>query len=181
MITAFIGLPLPRDVADVLVKAQGGLHAGEPVPRECFFVAVAALGEVTEDALGAIRRELAQVRVGPFYLNVAGVDTTGGGDTRIVYAGTDTPRGLKELHAQASRAVRKAGLPLPPERAAPHITIAEFGALGPNDLQQIMSFLSRREALKAGPLPVTDFALIVLREDDEGLVQETLQTYPLSL
>lgn len=75
----------------------------------------------------------------------------------------------------------KAGLPLKPERLAPYVTIAEFDELGPNDLRGIMSFLSRRAALRAGPFPATDFNLIVIREDKEGLVQEVLETYPLSL
>lgn len=181
MITAFVGLPLPRDVADVLEKAQGGLHAGEMVPKECFFVSVVELGVQPEAMIEAIRRALTNVRVGPFYMNVAGVNTLGGNAPRMVYAGTDTPNGLKQLHTQVTREVRKAGLPLALERVAPFIAIAEFDELGPNDLRQIMSFLSRREALKAGPFPVTDFNLIVMREDEEGLVQEVLESYPLSL
>jgi len=181
MITAYVGLPLPCDVADVLEKAQGGLHADEMVPKECFFTSIVELGELADDVIGDIRWALANVRVGPFYMNVTGVDTLGGNAPRVVYAGTDTPNGLKELHTQICREVRKAGVPLALERLAPFITIAEFDELGPNDLRQIMSFLSRREAMKVGPFPVTDFNLIVMREDEEGLVQEVLESYPLSL
>jgi 2'-5' RNA ligase len=191
MITAFVGLPVPRDVADVLEKAQGGLHAGELVPKACFFVSVVELGVVPEAVIDDIRRALADVRVGPFYMNVSGVNTQGvnspgdntqgGNAPRVVYAGTDTTNGLKTLYTQVTRLVRKAGLPLDPGRVAPSITIAEFDELGPGDLRQIMSFLSRREALRAGPFPVTDFSLIVMREDPAGLVQEVLETYPLSL
>lgn len=181
MMTAFVGLPLPRDVADVLEKAQAGLHAGVMVPRECFFVSVVELGELPEAMVDTVRAALAQIRVGPFYMNVDGVDTQGGNAPRMVYAGTDTPRGLRELHGEVCRELRKAGLPLKPERLAPYVTIAEFDELGPNDLREIMSFLSRRAALRAGPFPATDFNLIVMREDKEGLVQEVLESYPLSL
>lgn len=181
MITGFVGLPLPREVADVLEKAQGGLHAGEPVPRECFFVSVVALGELSEEMLGTVRRALAEVRAGPFYLSIDGVDTQGGKAPRVVHAGTDTPRGLRDLHTEVCRTVRKAGLPLEPQQPAPSVAIAEFDELGPNDLREIMSFLSRREALHAGPFAVTDFDLIVMRETGEGLVQEAVESYPLSL
>ncbi len=181
MITAYVGLPLPRDVADVLEKAQGGLHAGMMVPKECFFITIADLGELTEAALADVRKALADVRVGPFYMNVSGVSTHGGNAPRVVFAGTDTPNGLKKLHNLVMREVRKAGLPLEHAQFVPYISIAEFDELGPNDLRQIMSFLSRREALAAGPFPVTDMQLIVMRDGPEGLVQETLETWPLSL
>jgi len=181
MITAYVGLPLPREVAGVLEKAQGGLHAGEMVPKECFFISVVDLGVQKQAAIDDIRNALGEVRVGPFYMNVVGVKTRGGKAPRVVVAGTDTPSGLKKLRDQAMRRIRDAGLPLEPERFVPYITIAEFDELGPNDLRQIMSFLSRREALKAGPFPVTDFNLIVTREGEEGLVQEVLESYPLSL
>ncbi|MEM9059786.1 MAG: RNA 2',3'-cyclic phosphodiesterase [Pseudomonadota bacterium] len=155
----FVGLPVPRDIVDVLEKAQGGLHAGEPERRENFHVWLTELGELSEPQLEKVREALARVAVGPFYIQVDGLGTIGGNAPTVLYAELDQPRGLKSLHRLVGREAREAGLSVAHARVDPHIPVARFGDMGQHDLKQIMSFLSRRASLSAGPFPVTDFNL----------------------
>lgn len=180
MITACVALPIPSEVAEVLEKAQEGLHAGELLPREAFFVTVVDLGEVSAGDLRTIEGALHEVRQSPFYVKVSGVGTQGS-DPRIVHAETDRAPGMENLHSQVGRALRKAGIPLEISRLAPRITIAEFPEMGQHDMRHIMSFLSRREGMEAGRFPATDFQLIAMHDTEEGLMQETVATYQLRL
>lgn len=180
MPAASVVLPLPRDVRDILGKAQGGLHAGRPVPPEHLSLPLADLGDLPEDRLAAVRAGLAEVATGPFYVRIEGLGTLGGNAPHTLYAEAELAPGLKDLHALVRRAVRDAGVALDYQRWTPHVPIARFEALGQHDLKQIMSFLSRRAALSAGPFPVTEFELVSVRPGPDGPEREVIETYPLS-
>lgn len=125
----------------------------------------------------AVRKKLADVSTGPFWIKLEGLGTLGGNAPHTLYAEADLARGLKDLHTLVGRAVREAGVPLDYQKWTPHVPMARFDALGQHDLKQIMSFLSRRAALSAGPFAVTDFELVALPADAEP---EVLESYSLS-
>jgi 2'-5' RNA ligase len=180
MAAASVVLPLPRDVTDILGKALGGLHVGRHVPPGQMHLPLAELGDQPDDALDAVRAGLAGVSTGPFYVRLEGLGTLGGNAPRLLYAEAGLEPGLKDLHTLVGRAVREAGVPLQYQKWTPHVPLAHFDGLGQHDLKQIMSFLSRRAALSAGPFPVTDFELVALRPGAHGPEPEVLETYPLS-
>ncbi|MEM7213672.1 MAG: RNA 2',3'-cyclic phosphodiesterase [Pseudomonadota bacterium] len=161
----FIGSPVPRDIVDILEKAQGGLHAGLPEKRKNFHVWLGDLGEQSDDAITKVCEALERVKVGPFYLSFEGLGTLGGNAPTVLYAELEQSKGLKSLHRLVGREVREAGVSMPHARVDPHIPMAHFGEIGQHDLKQIMSFLSRRAALTGGPFPVTDFNLYRYGED----------------
>lgn len=177
MVAAAVVLPLPGEVVDALTKALGGLHAGRPVPPEAMSLPLAELGEPSDAVLDAVRQKLAEVSTGPFWIKLEGLGTLGGNAPHTLYAEADLARGLKDLHTLVGRAVREAGVPLDYQKWTPHVPMARFDALGQHDLKQIMSFLSRRAALSAGPFAVTDFELVALPADAEP---EVLESYSLS-
>lgn len=180
MPAAFVVLPLPREVRDVLATAQGGLHAGSPVPPDQLNLPLADLGDQPEDRLTAVRTALAEVAPGPFHVKLQGVGTLGGNSPHTLYAEAELSPGLKDLHALVRRALRDVDIVLDYQRWTPHVPIARFEALGQHDLKQIMSFLSRRAGLSAGPFPVTDFELIVHRPGPGGPVTEVIESFALS-
>ena len=179
MVAALVVLPLPKDVGDVLEKALGGLHAGRPVPRAQMNLPLAALGDLPEAVLDAVKRKLGEVSTGPFWIKLEGLGTLGGNAPHTLYAEAELARGLKDLHTLVGRAVREAGVALEYQKWTPHVPLARFDGLGQHDLKQIMSFLSRRAALSAGPFPVTDFELIAPPATPDA-EPEVLETYPLS-
>ncbi len=175
-----VGIPLPRDVTEILAKAQGGLHAGEPVPPECFYLLIADLGEQPNLIIDKLRTALEAVGGAPFYVKLEGLGTIGGQRPTELYAEAELPAGLKALHKSVGVVVREAGVELAYQRYTPRVVLAEFPEIGQHDLKQIMSFLSRRQSLSAGPFPVTQYCLYALRETEEGTVQETISTYELT-
>ena len=170
-----VGVPLPRDIAEVLEKAQGGLHTGRLVGRADMHVQLADLGPQPEEKTAAVAEALQKVEAGPFYLSLEGLGMRGGAAPDTLYAEADLPAGLKTLHKQVGRAVRLAEVELAHERYTPYVALARFGALGAHDLKQIMSFLSRRMSLSAGPFPVTDFQLY----ECDGTGQSTRASFAL--
>lgn len=180
MPAASVVLPLPREVREILARAQEGLHAGRAVTPEQLALPLADLGDQPEAALSEVRTALAEVSPGPFYVRLQGLGTLGGNAPHTLYAEAELSPGLKDLHAMVRRALRDAGVAVDYQRWTPHVPLARFEALGQHDLKQIMSFLSRRAALSAGPFPVTEFELVAVRPGTDGPVAEVVETYPLS-
>lgn len=180
MTEAIVGIPLPRDVVDVLARAQGGLAVGRHVAPEDLTLSLADLSEVPDETLAAVRRGLGGVSANAFSLAVEGLDTTGGNAPVAVSAAVPLTPSLKDLHARVGQAVREAGVPLAYQKYTPSIVLSRFAAMGQHDLKQIMSFLSRRSGLKAGPFLVSEFALYAVVAGEDGPRLEVIEDYPLS-
>lgn len=176
----FIGIPVPRDIADILEKAQGGLHAGTPERRANFHIWLGDLGDVPDDKIDDVCGALERVALGPFYLSFEGLGTLGGNAPTVLYAELEKAKGLKSLHRLVGREVRETGIQMPHARVDPHIPIARFGEMGQHDLKQIMSFLSRRAALSGGPFPVTEFNLYRVGTEAEP-DNEVIKSFVVSL
>ena len=180
MASYFIGAPVPRDISEKLEKALGGLHAGVPERSKNFHILLGDLGEQPDDVIDGICEALERVAIGPFYLSVEGLGTLGGNAPTVLYAELEQAKGLKSLHRLVGREVREAGVSMAHARVDPHIPMARFGDMGQHDLKQIMSFLSRRAALTAGPFPVTDFNLY-RAGTDEAPDNEIVKSFVVSL
>ncbi|MEO1492385.1 MAG: hypothetical protein AAFV19_09575 [Pseudomonadota bacterium] len=180
MLSIFIGVPLPRDVVSVLEKAQGGLTVGYKVPPAALHVPVVDLGEHIGPVIDRLKTELGRVRAAPFYLQIDGLNTEGGSAPSAIYAEVDQPRGLKTMRGAITEAVRDADVPVPYEKYTPMVVLAEFDEMGTHDLKQIMSFLSRRQGLSAGPFPVTAFCLYTWRIEANQPVLEIIETFELT-
>lgn len=180
LVHAVVGIPLPRDVTQALEKAQGGIAVGRPVAAKGMHIGLADLGEHLGPGIQAVREKLHAVEVGPFYLKIEGLGTRGGQAPTEVYAEVEAASKLKELHKMVGRAVRLAGVELSHERFTPGAAMVRFTDLAQHDLKQIMSFLSRRAGLSAGPFPVTDFALYAVKDDGRAIAHEVIETYELS-
>ncbi|MEM7423263.1 MAG: RNA 2',3'-cyclic phosphodiesterase [Pseudomonadota bacterium] len=175
----YVGLPISKGVASTLEKAQGGLHAGLMVPPSEMHVTVADLGEQSEDLVEPIKRELGAISLPPVNIEIDGLGTIGGNAPEELYAEVKTEAGLKNLNKMVGRAVREAGVPLAHTRYVPRVTMARFGAMGQHDLKQIMSFLSRRAALSAGPFMVMDFNLYGISDGPTGPEHTIVETFAL--
>lgn len=176
----FVGLPLPRDIVTVLEKAQGGLSVGFKVPPAALHIPVLDLGEHIGPVIDRLKQELSRVSAAPFYLQIEGLNAEGGSAPTAIYAEVDQPRGLKATRGAITEAVRDADVPVPYEKYAPMIVLAEFDQMGTHDLKQIMSFLSRRQGLSAGPFPVTAFSLYAWKIENNQPMLDVLETFELT-
>lgn len=181
MKTAIVGVPIPAEVRAALEKAQGGLHTGDFVAADNMHVNVADIGEQPDWMIDKLVAALTQVEVGPFYIKIDGLGTEGGTAPTEIYAEVEDATLLKKLHRQVTRVARVEGVDIPHQKWTPGVTLARFGELGQHDMKQIMSFLSRRVGLSAGPFPATEFVLWEVKQDGGRTVHEPIQTYRLRM
>lgn len=181
MIRAFIGIPLPDEVAGDLEAVQAGIPAGRAVPRENFHVTLAFLGTQPRPVLEDAHDALDAVRTPGFRLRIEGLGMFGGPRPRVLFAQVAAEPGLSQLRRKVLRAVHEAGIEIARERFHPHVTLARFGdGLRGEDAAEIQGFVGRRIGVRAGPFTVGSFVLYRSHLGRAGPVYEALAEYPLT-
>ena len=181
MIRAFVGIPLPGEVADALVAAQAGIPSGREVAYGNFHVTLAFLGEQPEPIVEEAHHALAAVRAPSFPLRIEGLGMFGGARPRVLFAEVVPEPGLSHLHRKVLRAVHEAGIEMARQRFHPHVTLARFGndGLRGDEAAEIQGFVARRVGLVAGPFEVERFILYRSYLGRAGAAYEPLAEYPL--
>lgn len=181
MIRAFVGIPLPEEVADVLEAAQAGMPAGRVVPAENFHITIAFLGEQPRPVLEDAHDALDEVRAPGFSLRIEGLGMFGGDRPRVLFASVAPEPGLELLRRKVQRAVRGAGIDLARARFHPHVTLARFGdGLRGEAAAEMQSFVARRVGVRAGPFSVDRFVFFRSHLGRSGPTYEALAEYPLA-
>ncbi|MEM8842873.1 MAG: RNA 2',3'-cyclic phosphodiesterase [Pseudomonadota bacterium] len=168
MIRAFVALVLPEDLRDAVAGVQAGLGVGREVPVENLHLTLAFLGDHPRPVLEDLHLALEDIGHAPISLCLDGVDVFGGATPRAVYAGVKPSAELKALRDKVHRAAKTAGITPDHRRFHPHVTLARFGDLAPDDRGELDQFIARRLGETAGPFLVPSF----------GLYRSTLRTGP---
>lgn len=180
MIRAFVGVPVPPEVARELEAAQAGLPAGRAVAPENFHLTLAFVGEHRGTVIEDVHHALEPIRSPGFELVVDGLGTFGGEIPRILFANVIAEPALSALRKKVRRAVREAGIELPHERHQPHITLARMGReLNGEDALALQGFVARRIGRVRATFPVTEFCLYESKLGRSGPVYSVLAEYPL--
>ena len=182
MIRAFVGIPLPGEVADALVAAQAGIPSGREVPHDNFHVSLAFLGEQPEPVVEEAHHALGAVRAPSFPLRIEGLGMFGGARPRVLFAEVLPEPGLLHLHRKVMRAVHEAGIELARQPFRPHVTLARFGndGLRGEEAAEMQAFVARRVGLIAGPFDIERFFLYRSYLGRAGATYEPLAEYPLT-
>ncbi|CAN5684322.1 RNA 2',3'-cyclic phosphodiesterase [soil metagenome] len=180
MIRAFVGLPLPDDIASRLVAAQAGLPAGRPVAFGNLHRAFAFLGEHPAPGLEDFHHALDAFRLPAFALTLAGLGLFGGARPRVLYAEARPEPALTRLRDKTLQAARSAGIRLERERFHAHVTLARLNAaLTPEEAEKLRAFAARGAGLRAGPFTAARFVLFRSRLCREHPSYEEMASYPL--
>ena len=112
MIRAFVGLPVPREIARDLEAAQAGLPVGNPVASENFHITLAFLGEHQSPVIEDVHHALTPIVAPEVAIDISGLGTFGNAAPRILFAGVQPSPALGELRKKVRRAAREAGAEL---------------------------------------------------------------------
>lgn len=154
----FAALSPPEDLRDRLVVLQEGLPEGRLTAWENLHVTLAFFDEVDGARAEDLHAALGAVKTPEFDLWLDGVGAFGGARPRQLYAGVRPAPALTALRDKVAQAGRAAGISLPAERYAPHVTLKR---LKPREMApaRVARWLEGNAAFLAGPFRVSGFAL----------------------
>ncbi len=156
MLRLFAALPVPEDVADMLVPLQKNLAGASWRPVANFHVTLRFFGNVSRDLAVDLDEEIAGIAPPPIQLAIDGVGWFGRREPRSVWARVLATDSLTTLAGACERAARRVGLPAERRRFIPHITLAYcHGTL----LDEAMAWTERHQGLAAGPWTADRFHL----------------------
>ncbi len=176
----FIAIEPPESVRDVLLALDPRLPGVRWVRREKLHLTLSFLGNVEIAAEDRLHDTLGNIRVGPFWLPVAGLGSFGSRHRpSVLWVGVG--RGHPHLFA-LRKAVADATLAagLEPELAsfAPHFTVARC-RVGETDPGAVRRFLKEHADFDAGRFPVTNFRLLSSDLAPSGAPYAVQQEFPL--
>ncbi|MDW4549690.1 RNA 2',3'-cyclic phosphodiesterase [Defluviimonas sp. D31] len=177
---AFLAIPLPESVIDALEDLQADLPFGRIVLPENLHLTLAFLGEEPDEVIEAVHEALLPFRASGFELELAGLGTFGGREPASLHIAATRSPALRDLHARLRNRLHGAGLMLPRERFAPHVTLARFRRNIPDaGRQRLGAFIAARGETRLAPFPVTHFSLYRSTLGTDAPVYDELARYML--
>lgn len=174
----FAAIALPDEMRDRLVALQAGLPSGRLTAWENLHLSLAFFGELDGARAEDLHAALGGVRAPGFDLALDGVGAFGGARPRLLFAGIAPAPGLTHLHEKVAQAARGAGVAMPAERYAPHVTLKR---LKPGELpaRRVARWLEGGAGFFAGPVPVREFALFRSTLGRVAPIYEEIERYRL--
>ncbi|WP_375691678.1 RNA 2',3'-cyclic phosphodiesterase [Pseudooceanicola sp. LIPI14-2-Ac024] len=177
----FIAIDLPEDVRDALAAVQGDLTVGRKTDPDTFHLTLAFLGDHDEATAEEVDLELQGLSAPAFDLAIAGMNTFGGAEPAVLWAGVAEAGPVTDLHKAVRRRVRAAGIELDRERFRPHVTLARFRKrMDAGGMEGLRLFLARNAGFRSDPFRVHAFALYQSDLGGDGPLHTELARYPLT-
>lgn len=177
---AFIGLPLPVDLADRLEQIAAGLRFGRAVPAENMHITLAFLDDQPEEVLEELHETLGAMMLKAPNIAIDGLDLFGGDKPRLLFASVPLNDALGELRRKVRQAARQAGITLSHERFRPHISLRRFNRLAIGERQELEHLLAHEGGMTWPVFRPVEMALVGSTLTASGAQYETLASYPLT-
>lgn len=178
MIRLFAAVEIPPEIAQGLARRQQGLPGARWRPAEALHITLRFYGEMREETAAELDEALAEIRVDPFDLTLAGAGCFGEAeDIRAVWAGVEASPVLERLAARCEAAGRRVGIKGEARPYRPHVTLAYLR--GP-DPDRVGAWIADHNLLRSPPFPVSAFGLYSSWLSKEGSRYELERDYPLS-
>ena len=172
----FTGLELPPDIRLRLSLFRAPLNGAHWIEPENMHLTLRFAGDIDDQAADTFAELLADIRMAPFEIRIAGTGAFGGRKPTVVYADVETHPALDALFRANDRAARASGLEPQPHAFKPHVTLARMRNGRPLAVAQ---FLETSGDLRLGPIPVERFALFSARPGSGGGPYVIEESYPL--
>ncbi len=174
----FVGIPLPASIRRELVHLrQPDWSATRWVQEEQFHLTLQFLGATELARIPSIIEALSGINIPSFSLHIMG---TGVFPTlrraRVLWAGVQPSHLLHELQQTVSTRLQPLGYEPEKRPFHPHITLARFKGLPP---QELAGFLQANHDFELPPFTVVHFHLYESRLQRQGATYHPLHTFPL--
>jgi 2'-5' RNA ligase len=160
----FVALPLPEDIADLLLDLQDDPEELRWVHADSLHLTLRFIGEVDGSAAEDGAAALAALRFPAFALSLAGVGCFSHRRHGALWAGVQPKEPVTELARKVDRAVQSAGFPAETRAFQPHVTLARWSGPKP----AIEGWLQRHAGLHAPPWRVERLVLFESRLGKAG-------------
>lgn len=174
----FFAIPLPRYVSESLARLREEARGFRWILPENYHLTLNFLGEVESEAEEAVRRAAREIRVGSFFLPVAGVGHfPPRGEPQVVWAGVGGGHPhLFQLQHRLTDALFALGFD-PGERAwHPHITLARCAGASAEAVRQ---FEKRHAGFETAPMRITEYILFASERRGTRRFYSAVENFPL--
>lgn len=173
----FVALPVPENVADILLDTMEALPGARWQDADNLHITLRFIGEVDVRQADDIALALSSVRFEPIDLALAGVGHfERKGRATSIWARVEPSDALAALQTRVEMACRRAGLADETRKFIPHVTIARLN-MSSGDAAP---WLARHEGLEAGPWLAGGFALYDSHLGEHGAQYQALLAFPLA-
>lgn len=173
----FIGIELPDELKQQLIKRQEGVPNARWQTAEQLHLTLNFIGDVEEVWANKIPGALLRLPRHPFEIALLGVGAFGApGRPQVLWAGVVPAAPLAELHGLINTRLAALGLSPETREYTPHITLARLGK-GNN---RPSAFLQRHADLTSPPFPVTQVSLFQSSLTASGACYQVIGRFPLA-
>lgn len=177
---AFVGLPLPPEVAEDLNRHAAGAGVGRAIAAENLHLTLAFLDDQPPSMLAALGAELSLIRAAAPMLHWAAPDFLGSSRNPVFALMVAPDPALVALQARVVQGVRDVGIAFPAVRFRPHVSLIRLSARDGARARERLQALILSGAL-AGLPPLRAEVLTLYRSHlgEKGARYERLADWPL--
>ena len=179
MTRLFVGIELPPEVKDVLLRCESGIPGAHWQTEDQLHLTLRFIGEVDGPDATDIVNALDLIDAPGFDLEIKGVGIFGTlKRARTLWAGVVDNPALNHLQGKIESALVRTGLAPEPRKFHPHITLAR---LNNPERVRLQDFLQVHDGLAIPPFAVDHFTLFSSFMTHKGSIYTAEETYPLTI
>ncbi len=177
MYRLFVAVDLPEEIREELGAICFGLPGAKWVKVEQIHITLRFIGEVNGGMFRDIREALAEVKGGPFTLQVKGMGTfPPGKKSNVLWAGLEKSGELYQLKKRVDNRLKALGLEPEKRKFSPHIALAR---LKDTPVNRVSQFLAGHALFSLPEFMVRGFHLYSSMLNSSGAIHRLQATYPL--
>ena len=172
----FVGLSIPRSVAEGIFLIQAGVPGARWQTREQLHLTLRFIGEVDGRDGNAIDEMLSAISAPTFTLELRGVGEFGGKNPHAIWAGVRDAAPLKHLNRKIENAIQRIGLPADERKFTPHVTLARLRG---SPRERVIDYLADHALYASSAFDVNEFILYSSTLTPNGSLYVPERVYPL--
>ena len=173
----FVGLSIPRNVADGIFLIQAGVPGARWQTREQLHLTLRFIGEVDGRDAAAIDDALSLISAPSFELALKGVGEFGGKTPHTLWAGVRDAEPLRYLNRKIENAIQRTGLPADERKFTPHVTLARLRG---SPRERVIDYLADHALYASPAFEVREFILYSSTLTPKGSLYVPQRVYPLT-